>query len=162
MNIEIQISNTKEGAQRSSPANYHEVQSLKQFLSHPTRKAEETLKLLLQLLDQCQDSTSAQPTAQSSPGADSDIPEESKFTLALSLLGNLMIENEQILETFSSMDGFQQLLDIFEIKMANDTSMNEQTFENLFNQLTCIVCDDFEAVYHIKQLQETPSNSNER
>ena len=62
-----------------------------------------------------------------------DIPEESKFTLALSLLGNLMIENEQILETFSSMNGFQQLLDILEIKMANNTSMNEQTFENLFN-----------------------------
>ena len=38
-----------------------------------------------------------------------DIPENQKFTLALTLFTSLMINNEGILETFENMDGFTQL-----------------------------------------------------
>jgi len=38
-----------------------------------------------------------------------DIPENQKFTLALTLFTSLMINNQCILETFENMNGFTQL-----------------------------------------------------
>jgi hypothetical protein len=102
-----------------------EVQTLKQYLCQSKQKSEETLRLLLQLLDQCQDSPhyfKSNVSVEAQQGLDKvafmqsdnveawdpveDIAEDQKFTLALTLFTSLMIKNEQILESFQEMGGF--------------------------------------------------------
>lgn len=69
----------------------------------------------------------------------------------MTLLTTLLVDNDEALETFTKMDGLNQLLTILEGKVA---SLNENSTQTMFNLLTSIVCNDLKAISNIKVLQD--------
>ena len=111
------------------------MQTLKQYLCQSKSKCEETLRILLQLLDQCQDNqtfvkSNVSNEAQQGVNKESplnenidltdnidEISDDQKFTLALTLFTSLIIKNESIIATFLEMGGLLKLQGILEAKL---------------------------------------------
>lgn len=122
-------------AKNTSFKNSYDVQTLKQYLCQSKSKCEETLRILLQLLDQCQDSqifikSNVSNEAQQGVNKESplnenmdltdnidEISDDQKFTLALTLFTSLIIKNESIIATFLEMGGLLKLQGILEAKL---------------------------------------------
>jgi hypothetical protein len=98
-----------------------QTQSLKSYLSQMQQKnvyggRDNTLKLLLNMIDQCQDkpisirdnSTKSEQnggTDQVNTNQTEVLHEEHKLTTAFTLLASVLVSNEEVLATFNKMNG---------------------------------------------------------